>query len=200
MNELRRLLPSASGLEPSRRLPVIELALPALRQLSPAQYRAFADNLRFLIESDRELDLFEYAMQKLVVRHLEPHFQPRRKAITQYYSINPLSPDAAVLLSALAHVGHAEPDLARQAFDHGAASIRSGGDLSFLPRSKSTLHQIDQALDRLGQAAPQIKKVILQACVHTVAADGVVAAREGELLRAIADALDCPVPPLLQSV
>ena len=200
MNELRRLLPSASGLEPSRRLPVIELALPALHQLSPAQYRAFADNLRFLIESDRELDLFEYALQKLVVRHLVPHFQPPRKAITQYYSINPLLPDAAVLLSALAHVGHPEPDLARQAFDHGAASIRAGGDLSFLPLSKSTLHQIDQALDRLGQAAPQIKKVILQACVHTVAADGVVAVREGELLRAIADALDCPVPPLLQSV
>jgi hypothetical protein len=34
---------------------------------------------------------------------------------------------------------------------------------------------------------------------ETVAYDGKIQPREAELLRAIADALDCPIPPFLQS-
>jgi tellurite resistance protein len=44
---------------------------------------------------------------------------------------------------------------------------------------------------------PQIKKNVLSACAQTVAADGVIQQREAELLRAVADALDCPIPPFL---
>jgi uncharacterized tellurite resistance protein B-like protein len=56
---------------------------------------------------------------------------------------------------------------------------------------------MDTALERLSQAAPQIKKNVINACAQTVAADGVIQEREAELIRAIADALDCPVPPFL---
>jgi tellurite resistance protein len=60
------------------------------------------------------------------------------------------------------------------------------------------LPQVDAALNRLNQAVPQIKKSVLNACVQVVAADGVIQEMEAELLRAIADALDCPMPPFLQ--
>ena len=59
------------------------------------------------------------------------------------------------------------------------------------------LDKIDASLNRLNQAAPQIKKAILTACAETVAADGVIQENEAELLRAIADTLDCPIPPFL---
>jgi uncharacterized tellurite resistance protein B-like protein len=59
------------------------------------------------------------------------------------------------------------------------------------------LAQIDQALDRLAEAAPPIKRQLINAMAHTVAADQVIKAREGELLRAIADALGCPLPPFV---
>jgi hypothetical protein len=42
-----------------------------------------------------------------------------------------------------------------------------------------------------------IKKGILTACAQTVAADGVIQEGGAELLRAIADTLDCPIPPFL---
>ena len=57
--------------------------------------------------------------------------------------------------------------------------------------------QVDAALNRLAQAAPQIKKNVLTACVQTIAADGVIQEMEAELLRAIADTLDCPMPPFV---
>jgi len=53
------------------------------------------------------------------------------------------------------------------------------------------------ALDRLAQSAPQIKKNVLNVCAQTVAADGVIQELEAELIRAIADSLDCPLPPFV---
>jgi uncharacterized tellurite resistance protein B-like protein len=45
---------------------------------------------------------------------------------------------------------------------------------------------------------PQIKKNLIEACVHVIGADGVIQENEAELLRAVADTLDCPIPPFLQ--
>ncbi len=41
---------------------------------------------------------------------------------------------------------------------------------------------------------------ILLACGKAVVADGQVTEREAELLRAIADSLDCPVPPFVEAL
>jgi uncharacterized tellurite resistance protein B-like protein len=66
-----------------------------------------------------------------------------------------------------------------------------------LPREQCGVTQIDEALDRLAQAVPIIKKNLLEACIHTVGADGVIQESEAELLRAVADTLDCPMPPFV---
>jgi tellurite resistance protein len=46
-------------------------------------------------------------------------------------------------------------------------------------------------------AAPKLKKNVIEACVQVVSADGLIQEREAELLRAIADTLDCPIPPFV---
>lgn len=68
---------------------------------------------------------------------------------------------------------------------------------ALLPRKESGLEQLDTALDRLALAAPQIKKNLIEACVQVAGADGLIQEREAELLRAIADTLDCPIPPFV---
>ena len=40
---------------------------------------------------------------EIVLRHLEPQFKPGRRVLTQYYALNRLLPECAVLLSALAN-------------------------------------------------------------------------------------------------
>jgi hypothetical protein len=106
-----------------------------------------------------------------------------------------------VLLSALAHSGHVDDADAGKAFSAGIPHLRHGvTGLVMLQAADCGLGPLDEALGRLGQAVPQIKKNVLEACAHTVAADGVIYANEAELLRAIADALDCPIPPFLKGV
>lgn len=181
------------------RLPLVMLAVPALRQLSPSQYEVFTAVLQQLVESDAAVDLFEYALQRLVQRHLAPHFGERPRRVVQFYALTPLLGDCAVLLSALARVGaDNEPD-ARAAFQRGVTRLgESGPALRFLPLAECNLARVDAALDRLEAASPAIHRRVLLACAETVAADGQLTAREAELLRAIADALDCPLPPFLE--
>jgi Zn-dependent protease with chaperone function/uncharacterized tellurite resistance protein B-like protein len=184
------------------RLPLVMLALPALRELSPSQYEAFAGLLQQLVESDEAIDLFEYALQRLVRRHLAPHFEQRPVGqVAQYYALQPLLGDCAVLLSALAHLGNKEAPNAAAAFAQGATRLGTAGPaLRLLPLAECNLAQVEAALDRLALASPAIRRQALQACADAVAADGELHVREAELLRAIADALDCPLPPFLESV
>ena len=197
--ETELLLPALAPIATNTKLPLVDLALPTLRQLSPAQYQQFARAIQQLIESDGEIDLFEYVLQKIVLRHLEPHFLPARKPVIQYYALKPLAPDCAVLLSALARVGSDDPAKAQAAFQQGARQLSDSAqvELNFIPADSCDLPHVDTALNRLCRAVPQIKKNVLNACAQTVAADGVIQGMEAELLRAIADTLDCPMPPFL---
>ena len=68
--------------------------------------------------------------------------------------------------------------------------------LALLPRASCGVNEIDAALNRLALAVPIIKKNLLEACTRVVGADGVILEAEAELLRAVADTLDCPMPPL----
>jgi Zn-dependent protease with chaperone function len=179
-------------------LPMVNIALGALRQLQPEQFAQFSQMLQWLIQSDGKVELFEFVLQKIVLRHLAPRFGQARPAVVQFYTIKPLVPDCLVVLSALAYVGANDASGVGKAFDAGAPYLRAPNDVDvrLLPLDQCRLNQIDPALNRLAQAVPQIKKNLLDACVQTVAADGVIQEKEAELLRAIADTLDCPMPPL----
>jgi Zn-dependent protease with chaperone function len=199
--ETERLLPQIDPVATNAKLPLVDLALPGLRQLSPAQYQQFSRAIQALIEADGEIDLFEYVLQKIVRRHLDGQYHGARRSIVQYYAPKPLAPDCAVLLSALAHVGSENPVECEAAFQKGARGLSAYAQapIAYAGSENCDLAQVDPALDRLNQAAPQIKKTVLNACVQVVAADGVIQEMEAELLRAIADALDCPMPPFLQA-
>ncbi len=182
------------------RLPLVNLALAALRNLQPADFQKFQATLKWLIESDGQIDLFELVLQKIIQRHLKPQFIPARPAVTQFYTMKPLVPDAEVLLSALARVSSADEAEVAKAFQAGAPYARTNEvALNLLPQNQCGLQQIDAALTRLTLAVPQIKKNLLEASVRVVGADGVIQEREAELLRAIADTLDCPIPPFVQT-
>ena len=198
--ETERLLPEVANVALHARLPLVDLALPALRHFSKLQYQEFGNLIRQLIDCDGEIDLFEYVLQKVVLRHLDPQFNGARKSVVQYYSLRALAPECAVLLSALARAGTDDPAGAGIAFRQGAQPLSQQAqvELVLIPEAQSDLPEVDAALNKLGLAAPQIKKNVLNACARTVAADGVIQEMEAELLRAVADAIDCPIPPFAQ--
>jgi Zn-dependent protease with chaperone function len=199
--ETLRIWPDVQGIPSQARIPIVDLTLPALRRLSPAQFEQFRSVVNALIASDNETSLFEFMLQKIVMRHLETRFYPERRPVTQFYDFRPLARDAGILLSATAYAGVDDANQARAAFTKAAESLGqiARTEIPWLPPTECDLPHLAAALDRFAQSVPQIKKNVLTACAQTVAADGVIQPREAELLRAVADALDCPVPPFLQS-
>ena len=199
-DEIMRVWSDTQSMPPQARIPLIDLALPALRRLSPQQFEQFRAATETLVASNTETDLFVYMLRKIVVRHLETYFFPEQRRVTQFYALRPLASDCGVLLSATAYAGQENATKAYAAFGQGAESLSRAArsEIPWLPPDQCDLSHIDAALARLSQAVPQIKKNVLNACAQTVVADGVIQEGEAELLRAIADTLDCPVPPFVQ--
>jgi uncharacterized tellurite resistance protein B-like protein len=192
------LYPDAARAAAHAHLPMVNLALGTLRHLTPEQFNQFSQTLQWLVESDGKVELFEYVLQKIVLRHLGPQFGQARPPTVQYYTLKPLVPDCVVVLSALANAGNSDAAEVQKAFELGAPYLRApDGDWGLLPRDQCGVDQIDAALNRLAQAVPIIKKNLLEACIYTVGADGVILESEAELLRAVADTLDCPMPPFV---
>jgi hypothetical protein len=103
-----------------------------------------------------------------------------------------------VILSALANVSSADDGEIQKAFAAGAPYLRAPDNvpLELLSREQCGVDALGAALDRLALAVPIIKKNLITACAHVVGADGVILETEAELLRAVTDTLDCPLPPM----
>ena len=195
------LYPDVSAVAARVRLPIVNLALGALKQLTPQQFSQFSATLQWLINSDGQVALFEFVLQKIVMRNLGAKFGGEPRQTVQFYTLRPLVPDCVVVLSALAQVGSDDAAEVKKAFDTGVPYLRAPDNVAIdlLPVDQCGVGALGDALDRLGQSVPTIKKNVLEACAHVVGADGVIHEEEAELLRAVADTLDCPMPPLQAS-
>jgi len=192
----RELAPGIDALGTRARIPLIDLALPALRELSKDQYRRFSQVVSDLVKADDRITLFEWALQRILMTHLRPSFARVRPPRVKHSSMKRLAPHCEVVLSTLSGASSRAPAASQRAFDEATAELGLHG-LRLLPRNEVGLAQIDEALFVLAEATPQIKRSVLSACAHFIAADHQVTLDEAELFRAIGDTLGCPVPPLL---
>ena len=185
------------GLAETLRIPLVDLTVTALRTLTAEQYSTFRGNVDALIRADEEIDLFEFTLQHLFFRHLDRYFGAPARGEVRFLRAAAVSAEISTVLSLLARVGQSGADEARQAFERGTALLDRSLDLPMASPGRGDLGAVDAALDRLGFASPTLKRRVLAACLQCLAHDGRVEPREALLFRAVADALDCPVPPML---
>lgn len=181
------------ALAPELKLPLLDLALPAMRAMSKPDYLAFKNNVRALVEADARIDLFEYALQRMLFRNLAPYFE--KKTGTPGHISNPASiaGECRTLLSTLAYYGAGEPVKAEAAFNAGW-TVFSDSPVKICAIAECGLTQVDEALSTLSDASLPLKRRILDACVETISFDNHATLAETQLLRAVADSLDCPMP------
>jgi Zn-dependent protease with chaperone function len=193
--ETKRVLGALAGIDARSRVPLLEMSLPALRQIAPKQYQILRQNVRALSEADRQIDLFEFALEKILVRYLEPTFVGARETTIRYSRIGQVQKECNVLISAIAYMSHEADREVQRAY---AGSVKAlGGGMTLLPLSECGLGVVDAAMNRLAESTPDIKRQLVLACAESVTADGVIRAEEAELLRAVCATLDVPCPPLL---
>ncbi|GMQ89304.1 MAG: M48 family metallopeptidase [Gammaproteobacteria bacterium] len=189
------LLPELGGLDARFRLPLVDIAIPALKQLSLKQYKLFKLNLTALGDMNGRVDFLEWSLQKILFNHLDAHFFKLARARTGKASPEKLAKEIELVLSAMAYVGQPDKRGAEQAF-RVAATVMGLDELRLLAETDISLPALDVALDKLAKLKPLAKPRLLKACVSSIVQDQKVAPVEMELLRAFSDVLDCPMPPV----
>ena len=88
VTKLTKELAEQSGdLPKEARLPLIDMAVPALREMSDEAYVLFKKQIDALIKADGRVDLFEWVLQRLLFRHLDLHFEHKPEPKAQYYNL-----------------------------------------------------------------------------------------------------------------
>ena len=190
------IAPHLRQLDRAYRLPLVALAVPALKALEETGRGAFLEALRRVLQADQRFTLSEFVLATILDWTLGP--KARRAGRVRYRERAELAAETALVLSLLAHAGAAAGDAAaaQSAFDRGRESLAMPA-LVLADKDSLQLSQVSQALERLSILAPLEKAGLLEGFASAVAADGNVRLTEHELLRAVACALDCPMPPSL---
>jgi len=175
------------------RLPLADLAIPALKQAPQADRDRLLARLDALIRADQRVTLFEFVLTHILADHLG-HGAHRNPTVA-FRSYRPLAADIRLLLSVMVHASGARDDTATRQF-HGLSAAVLPPGTALLPINECKLDALSRALMRLARLTPLLKAGLVDACADAVLADGRVQVREAELLRAVCTLLDCPMPPL----
>ncbi|PXX90595.1 M48 family metallopeptidase [Halomonas heilongjiangensis] len=184
--ELDRLAEPLARLAPGHRLPLIELALPVLRQLSTTQFAGFRACLERLMAIETRPGALQWALHRLVVQGIEGERRARRDC-----HLVDLGGPLSRMLSALATAGQGDEAEAREAFGQAAEALGVALDFVAEPALAADL---DWAMARLVRLATAERAALLAAMTRCVEHDGRVEPEEAELLRAVAWTLGCPLP------
>ena len=186
------------GAGPAARLPLLELCLPSLRSLPEDRAEALGSVVGPLTRADGEVNAFDFALYHLLRRAL-PGGPDAASGARVGPGLSRRRREAETLLSSVAWAGARSVEQAESAFAAGAAhfgpDVASAVDLQ--PPTSLDLERVDEALGRLETLPPGDRRKLLQALERTVMADREVTVEEHELLRAVAEALDIPMPPLV---
>jgi hypothetical protein len=184
-------------LEPRYRLTAVDMVQSPLSQLSAEQYQSFRTTITKLVEADEQIDLFEFMLQRVLIERLDRALLGKKPPANRYRALGPLLESFAHMMSVLAHAGDQNEEAAATTYEQAMRPVFTKQTLpAILPRNECSLTVVGDALAKLAQASPTIKKRILEAAIKCVAADGEVTLAEAELVRAIAADLDCPLPPI----
>ncbi len=192
--ETQRVWPMVEALDARARLPLLEIAMPALRALTVTQRERFEGNVSVLMETDDEIDLYEWSVRLILGRDLEALRTHDAGTRVKFHTLADVQAESVLLMSALAHIGHDDVVSAAQAYTQAKTRLGLGDPT---PASALTLDALDRALARLDLAAPDVKRQVLEAAVACITADRQVTAAEAEVLRAVSAAMSCPMPPLV---
>lgn len=200
LKETLRLLEHSRQLDPVFRLPVFEIVQGTLVGLSEEQYATFRQTIQKMIESDGKVSLFEFFLQHHLLVHLDRHFGIKTSAAVRFKSIYQIQTEICMVIGVLVKAGHEDNAIAEQAFAKSMEVLgQPWGSAQTLHNLKLSNESLAEALTKLAEAAPNIKKSVLLAAASAITFDGKVTVEEAELFRAISESMDCPIPPVVSS-
>lgn len=183
-----------TDVDPRQRLPLVDLALPVLKKLTINERQKFIKTMNGIARLDRRISLFEFVLLIILQQHLDEGAE--KVDHVKYHSFKHLLEDVRVLISLLVQTSRQSGEKTAEVF-HRAMKTFVSDNVEMIPAKECRFEMLSNALNKLNGLSPLLKKTLITVCVDCVEDDGIIMPAEGELLRAITESLDCPMPPLL---
>ena len=198
--EALALAPLTRRLGAAFHMAVIDLALPAIKSAPEDAKRQLVAALEAVINADRRVSLHEFVVLTLVRSQLAPRGKPGASGSKR---LADLQAEAVVVLSLIAYAGIRQ-DATGKRGEELAAAMRAGTKEMGIAEAPAVtalrLEVAAAALETLKNLAPMQKAILVKGLFAAVSADGAIRVMEAELMRLVGAVLDCPLPPLLESV
>jgi len=174
------------------RLPLVSLAIPALRACSTQQVERFVAVVKRVIHADMHVSLYEWCLVTVVTNGVGSDGQSRPSSLGRGH-LQQMMIQTRLILSLLAQAVASEYERQEQAYRAALDHLQIPWQP---PYAKVDLRfeSIDHALRKLDQLLPLEKQRLLDAGRILIRQDHGVSVEEAEVFRAIAAALHCPLP------
>lgn len=193
--EARRLAPHYAQMEPAARLPLVQLACGALRQLGPTQASMLLRISHAAMLADGRISPFEVALREVLHEHLGATIDGASARRMQYMAYRAVTTHIEVLLSAMAHLG-GTGSIASAAFADAARTLPSEVQAAVSLRGSAVLQDelLPEAIRQLARASTAIRQGVLEAVATAAESDGTIGPDEADLVRALAIVFQLPLP------
>lgn len=199
--QVMQLATAIKSLPVNARLPLLDLMMPALRQLPMVDRDAMLAHIERMIASDRHVSLNEFVLQTVLVRRLAA--QANRAVRVKYSSETELKQECHILFSLVAHVAapllkQPATSLLMRAADFSPHLFLSEKDLIGI--AELSYGRIKIALDKTNQLAPLANPALIKSLLAIAGEQSPLPLPLADLLRAICAAIEAPMPPVVAAV
>ena len=196
----QRLAAERDPIAAAFRLPVLDLALPALKAGDAQARGQLIAALEAVVHADRRVTLHEFVVLTLMRHQLENAGQATK---IRSRALEGVRAQVTMLLWLLCLAGRPAGSDAEDKVD-GAfrAGLRAMGLTETPPPrdSKPSLEAAQKGLEQLRALAPLAKARLVKGLFAAASFDGTLRVAEVELLRLTGAVLDCPLPPLIAEI
>ncbi|MCO4321061.1 M48 family metallopeptidase [Aliidiomarina quisquiliarum] len=183
------------NLSTEQRLPLVELAMPAIKSLTAVDKKLLLSTLQQLKEVDQQVSLYEWCLTQLVERYIHADLKPNQRVAGVRMKAQT---DAELSLSILAAYGHENQQEADAAFN--AAAKVYGTALQPIRSQPLSFGDLADALNRIDRWDVRHKERLVNAWVQCVNMDGEITPTERKLLYTLATCISQPLPELPDSL
>lgn len=190
---LNTLTLMSQGLPPRLAMPLVELLLPVVKNLSDDEKQKLLSMVLKLAKWDGKLSIFEICLYSLLKHNFAN--KPVRKSAHVIKKISIVNYELNVVISSLIHVtGSAESK--KESLYARMVSILGVKDQNLLEKTAISPRALYDTLYKLKHLSPMLKRSLMDVCGDIVLHDGIVRSSEYETLRLMSLLLACPMPAM----
>jgi hypothetical protein len=188
------LAEKVKSLAPGKRMSLLALSFPVLKQLPEGRLQTFLSTLETVTRTNSQVGLEDYCLARLMRLQLSEALHPRSAPVDGQKKLPACIASASFVIAIVAAHGSSDDAAARRAWLLAMTDAFPGNAQVWQAPPLDWQQALDRALGELDGLMPAAKEIFIQSLVRAIRADDKITPEEMALLRVICASLHCVMP------